>query len=164
MTKLLMVCMGNTCRSPMAQAVARRLAVEAGLAQPFDVDCAGTHAHHLGERPDPRAELTLTRHGYEMGRVRSRRIAVQDFQAFDLILAMDVSNLTELRRLCPVEQMHKLHLLLDFAKEINETEVPDPYYGNQEGFEHVLALCEAGARGLLRHCRQHPILLISPPH
>jgi protein-tyrosine-phosphatase len=104
MTKLLMVCMGNTCRSPMAQAVACKLAVEAGLAQPFDVDCAGTHAHHLGERPDPRAELTLTRHGYEMGRVRSRRIAVQDFQAFDLILAMDVSNLTELRRLCPVEQ------------------------------------------------------------
>lgn len=150
MTKLLMVCMANTCRSPMAQAVARKLAVEAAVEPPFDVDCAGTHAHHLGERPDRRAALTLARHGYEMGRVRSRRIAVQDFESFDLILAMDISNLTELRRLCPLEQMHKLHLLLDFAEEVEEVEVPDPYYGNQEGFDHVLALCEAGARGLIR--------------
>jgi len=151
MTKLLMVCMGNTCRSPMAQAVARKLAVEAGLAQQFEVDCAGTHAHHLGERPDPRAALTLARHGYEIGRVRSRRIEEQDFHSFDLILAMDISNLTELHQLCPAEQMHKLRLLLDFAEEISEAEVPDPYYGNEEGFEHVLALCEAGARGLIRY-------------
>lgn len=150
MTKLLMVCMGNTCRSPMAQTVARKLAIEAGLAQQFKVDCAGTHAHHLGERPDPRAAQTLTRHGYKMGRVRSRRIEEQDFHSFDLILAMDLSNLTELQRLCPAEQIHKLHLLLDFAEEINDIEVPDPYYGNEEGFEHVLALCEAGARGLIR--------------
>jgi len=156
MTKLLMVCMGNTCRSPMAQAVIRKLALETGLAQPFEVACAGTHAHHLGERPDPRAALTLARHGYEMGRVRSRRITEQDFQSFDLILAMDSSNLTELHRLCPAEQGHKLHLLLDFAEEISETEVPDPYYGNQEGFEQVLALCEAGARGVIRRLLQGP--------
>lgn len=153
MTKLLMVCMGNTCRSPMARAVACKLAAEAGLTQPFEVDCAGTHAHPLGERPDPRAALALARHGYEMGRARSRKIAEQDFHAFDLILAMDIVNLTELRRLCPVDQIHKLHLLLNFAEGLEGVEVPDPYYGNQEGFEHVLALCEAGARGLIQHCR-----------
>lgn len=153
MTKLLMVCMANTCRSPMAQAVAHKLAVEAGLAPPWKVDCAGTHAHRLGEPPDPRAELTLVRHGYQMRRARSRRITVLDFESFDLILAMDASNLSELRRLCPTEQVHKLRLLLDFAEGHSERDVPDPYYGNQEGFEHVLALCEAGARGLIRHCR-----------
>src|SRR5512133_2697419 len=103
MTKLLMVCMGNTCRSPMARAIACKLAAAAGLAPAFIVDCAGTHADPLGERPDPRAVLTLARHGYEIGRARSRPIAEQDFHSFDLILAMDLDNLAELRRLCPAE-------------------------------------------------------------
>lgn len=151
MTKLLMVCMGNTCRSPMARAIACKLALEAGLEPGFEVDCAGTHADPLGERPDPRTVLTLARHGYDMGRARSRRIAAHDFHAFDLILAMDIHNLAELRRLCPAEHGHKLHLLLDFSEEIKEVEVPDPYYGNQEGFEQVLALCEAGIRSLIQH-------------
>ena len=151
MTKLLMVCMGNTCRSPMARAIACKLAAAAGLAPAFEVDCAGTHADPLGERPDPRAVLTLARHGYEMGRARSRRIAEQDFHAFDLILAMDTDNLAALRSLCPAEHGHKLHLLLDFAEDIKEVEVPDPYYGTQEGFEQVLALCEAGIKSLVQH-------------
>ena len=159
MTKLLMVCMGNTCRSPMARAVACKLAAAAGLASALEVDSAGTHADPRGERPDPRAMLTLARHGYSVGRTRSRPIAAQDFHVFDLILAMDLDNLTELRRLCPAQHGHKLHLLLDFAQEIKETEVPDPYYGNQEGFEQVLVLCEAGIRSLINDLawrREHP--------
>ncbi|HAL39696.1 MAG TPA: phosphotyrosine protein phosphatase [Polaromonas sp.] len=151
MTKLLMVCMGNLCRSPMAQTVAEKLAADAGLSQQLKLDSAGTHAPHLGERPDPRVEVTLSRRGYEMGRIRSRRIAPQDFQHFDLILAMDASNLAELQRLCPLAHLSKLRLFLDFAEGLNETEVPDPYYGNSEGFERVLDLCEAGASGLIKH-------------
>jgi protein-tyrosine phosphatase len=82
--------------------------------------------------------------------IRSRRIAAPDFQHFDLILAMDTSNLSDLRRLCPSDHLHKLQLFLDFAEGLNEAEVPDPYYGNAEGFERVLNLCEAGARGLIK--------------
>ncbi len=159
MTKLLMVCMGNTCRSPMARAIACTMGAAAGLASALEADCAGTHADPLGERPDPRAVLTLARHGYAMGRARSRPIAVQDFHVFDLILAMDLDNLAQLRRLCPEEHGHKLHLLLDFAEGIKEVEVPDPYYGNEAGFEQALALCEAGISGLIRHLlwrREHP--------
>lgn len=150
MTNLLMVCMGNICRSPMAQIVAQKLAADAMLSQQLKFDSAGTHAHRLGAPPDRRAEVALIRHGYEMGRIRSRRITPQDFQHFDLILAMDASNLTDLRRLCPPEHSNKLRLLLDFAEGLNETEVPDPYYGNAQGFERVLELCEAGAMGLIK--------------
>lgn len=135
----------------MALAVAQRLVDEAGHSQKFKFDSAGTHAHPLGERPDPRTQSTLMQHGYEIGRSRSRRIALQDFHHFDLILAMDASNLAALRQVCPPEYAGKLRLLLDFSDELNASEIPDPYYGNAEGFEHVLTLCEAGARGLLRH-------------
>lgn len=151
MTKLLMVCMGNICRSPMAQTVVEKLAADAGLSKQLNVASAGTSAARLGERPDPRSEETLSRHGYELRRIRSRRIAQQDFQNFDLILAMDGSNLAELKRLCPPAQLGKLRLFLEFAEGLIETEVPDPYYGNAEGFERVLDLCEAGASGLIKY-------------
>jgi len=134
----------------MAQSVAHRLAADAGLSQQLKFDSAGTHAHHLGERPDSRAQATLTRHGYDVGRNRSRRITPHDFQHFDLILAMDGSNLADLRRLCPPEHSSKLRLFLDFAVDLNETEVPDPYYGNAQGFERVLELCEAGIKGFIK--------------
>jgi protein-tyrosine phosphatase len=151
MKKVLMVCMGNICRSPMAQTVGQKLANEAGLAQQLKFDSAGTHAHHSGERPDPRAEAALLRSGYEMGRIRSKRLVVSDFQNFDLILAMDSDNLAEMKRICPPEQLHKIRLLLEFASGLSETEVPDPYYGNEQGFERVLGLCEVGCKGLVNH-------------
>jgi len=150
MTKVLMVCMGNICRSPMAQTVAQSLAAKAGLSH-LKFDSAGTHAPHLKERPDLRAEAALLSHGYSMGRIRSRRITLKDFEKFDQILAMDSRNLADLRRLCPPEHLNKLSLFLDSAQELNETEVPDPYFGNAQGFERVLELCEAGARGWIRH-------------
>ena len=151
MKNLLMVCMGNVCRSPMAQTVAQKLAADAGLSQQLKFASAGTHASRLGERPDPRVELALSRNGYTLGHIRSRRIVQHDFQHFDLILAMDASNLAELRRLCPPGQLSKLRLFLEFTEGLNETEVPDPYYGNAAGFERVLELCEAGASGLIKH-------------
>ncbi len=127
------------------------MATEARLFDSLEFDSAGTHAHHLGEKPDRRAEMVLSSRGYELVRTRSRRVSAKDFEVFDLILAMDTGNLTELRRLCPPSQLTKLRLLLSFAEGLNVTEIPDPYYGNAEGFERVLDLCEAGAKGLIRH-------------
>ncbi len=151
MTNLLMVCMGNICRSPMAQTVAEHMAAAAMLSQQLKFDSAGTHTHRLGERPDPRVELSLSRRGYKLGRIRSRKITPHDFVHFDMILAMDAHNLAELRRLSPPDHLGKLRLFLDFAESVNETEVPDPYYGDAAGFERVLDLCEAAARGLIKN-------------
>lgn len=156
MTTVLMVCMGNICRSPMAQVVAQHLAREAAHAQRSSVigalefASAGTHAHHSGERPDPRATAALSRRGYAPGNIRSRRITEQDFQRFDLILAMDRGNLSSLKRMCPPAHITKLRLFLEFAEGVDDSDIPDPYYGNAGGFDRVLDLCEAGARGLIK--------------
>ena len=151
MSKLLMVCMGNICRSPMAQVVTLHLAKQANLARPLQVDSAGTHAGRVSEPPDPRVKTVLAERGYAMGKTRSRQVADQDFARYDLILGMDQANMTDLRRLCPSEHVHKLRLFLEFAVGVDIAEVPDPYYGSAEGFERVLSLCEAGARGLVKH-------------
>lgn len=150
MTKILMVCMGNICRSPMARAVAQQMAQDAGYAQEFEFDSAGTLAQHAGERADPRARTVLLSRDYEPGNTRARRVNDQDFERFDLILAMDQTNLAALQRLCPAQHLSKLHLLLEFAPSAGVNEVPDPYYGNLAGFERVLDLCEAGVRGLIK--------------
>ena len=155
-TKLLMVCMGNVCRSPMAQIVTLHLAQQTGLAREMQVDSAGTHAGRSSEPPDPRAKAVLSARGYPIGKSRSRQVTEQDFGRYDLILAMDQSNLNDLRRICPNEGSHKLRLFLEFASEVDTREVPDPYYGNVQGFERVLSLCEAGARGLVRYCQTAP--------
>ncbi len=151
--KVLMVCMGNICRSPMAQVVARRLMLDArasGSDMPdVSFESAGTHAYHLRQEPDRRAKAALERRGYEVGKIRSRKVTEKDFLLFDLILAMDHDNARALQKLCPQEQRHKIRLLLDYAGTAQGTEIPDPYYGNEDGFEHVLDLCEAGARGLI---------------
>lgn len=148
--KILMVCMGNICRSPMALAVARQLANDCGRSAEFEFDSAGTHAHHSGEEADPRAKAVLARHHYKPGNSRARRVEQADFERFDLILAMDRANLASLRRDCPAEYRDKLHLLLEFAPELELDSVPDPYFGHADGFDRVLALCEAGVKGLLR--------------
>jgi len=150
MTAILMVCMGNICRSPMAETVAQRLfnATKDGLQ--FKFDSAGTHADRHGIRMDTRARTSLIGRGYAPGSTRSRKVTVADFSYFDLILAMDNANLTELRNLCPSQHRYKLRLFLEFALESTVREVPDPYYGNQTGFEYVLDLCEIGVKALIR--------------
>jgi protein-tyrosine phosphatase len=149
MTKILMVCMGNICRSPMARIVAQQYARDAGRAAEFAFDAAGTHAQQRGELVDSRAHDVLTERHYAVDSIRSRRVQEADFERFDLILAMDKGNLAELERLCPAQLRGKLRLLLDFAPSLGAVEVPDPYYGNRAGFERVLALCEGAAQGLL---------------
>lgn len=152
--KLLMVCMGNVCRSPMAQVVALRMAEQAGLARDILVDSAGTHAGSSRETADSRAQAALAARGYPACTSRARRIMESDFDRNDLILAMDQANLDALRRQCTAENQHKLHLFLEFAQCVGGGEIPDPYYGNAEGFEHVLDLCEAGARGLVERLQK----------
>ena len=156
MTKLLLVCMGNICRSPMAQVVTLRMAEQAGLARNIQVDSAGTHAGRGSELPDPRAKAVLSGRGYAIGKGRAHQVIERDFSRYDLILAMDQANLSELRRLCPAEHTHKLGLFLEFAQGVDVWDVPDPYYGSVEGFERVLDLCEAGARGLIDRLQNSP--------
>ena len=144
-----MVCMGNVCRSPIAQFVTAHLATQAGMATTIQVDSAGTHAGRGGEPIDPRARTLLTQRGYPVGKGRARQVTDKDFERFDMVLAMDQANMNQLRQLCPREHSHKLRLLLEFAPATGTLEIPDPYYGSIQGFEKVLDLCEEGVRGLL---------------
>lgn len=150
MTRILLVCMANICRSPMALAVAQHRVLELGLAKAFHFDSAGTHARRPGERPDPRAVTVLSSCRYTVPKSRSRQVIAPDFERFDLIVAMDESNRAALHSMCPAPHRGKLHLLLEFAPELGMREVPDPYYGNLAGFERVLSLCESGVQGLIR--------------
>lgn len=125
------------------------MAERAGLAAILEVDSAGTHGYHEGELPDQRARKVAASRGYDLSRLRARRVKEQDFSQFDHILAMDRQNLAILRRSCPAEHLPKLGLFLGYARNLAMAEVPDPYYGGIEGFEKVLNLCEAAAQGLI---------------
>ena len=150
-TRLLMVCMGNICRSPMAQMVTEQLAQQGGFSKAVKIDSAGTHAARGSESPDPRARTAMLARGYAAGKLRARQITDQDFLRFDQILAMDQANLNDLRRICPGEHAFKLRLFMEFAPGFGTQDVPDPYYGNARSFEAVLDMVEAGARGLIAH-------------
>lgn len=153
MTKLLIVCMGNICRSPMAQVITRRLSAGFKPDGGWVIESAGTHAAQRAEPVDPRAQAALVRHGYAATPLHSRPVKPHDFQNFDWILAMDGRNLTDLQGLCPPEQQHKLRYFLSQVSPSKQIEVPDPYYGNAQGFDKVVQLCEMGAWGWLKHLR-----------
>jgi protein-tyrosine phosphatase len=150
---VLVVCTGNICRSPTADGVLRRLVRDAGLERLIEVDSAGTHDYHVGEAPDERAQRHALRRGYDLGDLRARQVARADFERFDLILAMDRGHLALLERAAPAEHRRKLRLFMEFANGWGESEVPDPYYGGEAGFERVLDMIEAGARGVLAELR-----------
>ena len=143
---VLIVCMGNICRSPTAEAVLRQQALRAGIE--ITIDSAGTLGYHSGAAPDSRARAAGERRGYDFSGIQARQITAEDFASFDMILAADNSNMAELRLLCPSEHEYKLRLLLSFSSE-SEQEVPDPYYGGEQGFERVLDLVESACTGLL---------------
>ncbi|HWX10994.1 MAG TPA: low molecular weight protein-tyrosine-phosphatase [Trinickia sp.] len=147
------VCLGNICRSPTAEAVMRAQIAEAGLQHRIAVDSAGTGDWHVGEAPDERAQAAARRRGYELSLLRGRQVAREDFERFDLLLAMDEANLRQLRQLCPEEHRSKLRLLMEFATQPARSEVADPYFGDGEGFERVLDQCEEACRGLIAHLR-----------
>ena len=151
---VLFVCMGNLCRSPTAHGVFHQRVVQAGLTDRVRVDSAGTHAGRKAESPDARAQALAKRHGYALSELRSRSVVDSDFLTFDLLLAMDHDNLAHLRRRCPTDHFDRVRLLTDFSVRSKGLIVPDPYYGNAQGFEVVLNLIEDACDGLMDHVQQ----------
>jgi|SRR5690606_21928735 len=146
MKSVLFVCTGNICRSPTAEGVLRYMSREMGME--VHVESAGTHGYHAGEPPDERSQRVARVRGYDLSAQRARQVRPEDFERFDLIVAMDQGHLRLLERDCPPEHRAKLRLLVDGR------DVPDPYYGGPEGFERVLDLVEAGCRRLLQDLRR----------
>ncbi|CAK0745031.1 putative low molecular weight protein-tyrosine-phosphatase slr0328 [Gammaproteobacteria bacterium] len=158
--KILFVCMGNICRSPTAEGVFTRLVREHHLEHRFEIDSAGTHAYHVGEAPDRRSREAAARRGVDLNALRARRVVPKDFEYYHYLLAMDRDNYDALHQAAPPQCGHKIRLFLEFAPHLPVDEVPDPYYGAQDGFEHVLDIVDAAARGLLTELQQ---TLLSPP-
>ena len=152
--RILFVCMGNICRSPTAQGVFTSLLKAEGLSEFFEVDSAGTHAYHEGEPPDSRAGSAARKRGIDLGDQRARRIHPDDFDYFDYVVAMDRSNFEDLAGSCASQHQSKVRLFLDFASELPETEIPDPYYGGPQGFERVLDLIEHASRAMISELRK----------
>jgi protein-tyrosine phosphatase len=153
--RILFVCAGNICRSPTAEGVMRHLLEAEGLVDRIEVESAGTGGWHAGDPPDPRSVAAAR--GREIAvDGAARRVTDEDFERFDLILALDRENLRELRARAPEETRSKIRLLREFdpaAAGSGDLDVPDPYYGGANGFEHVLDLIEAACRGLLDEVR-----------
>ena len=155
--RLLFVCLGNICRSPTAEGVMRHLVREAGLEDAVEVDSAGTGDWHVGSAPDRRATAAARERGIVLEGA-ARQVTLVDFDAFDLIVAMDASNRRDLERLAPDDTARaKVVALRDFdplAVEAGDLDVPDPYYGGDDGFGHVYDVVERACRGLLDHVRK----------
>lgn len=158
-TRVLMVCMGNICRSPTAEAVLRHKLKAAGLDKTVEVDSAGTYGGHVGEPPDTRAQRHAKLRGYDLSRLRARRLTAEDFTRFDWVIAMDGDNLSRMAELAPVGHRARMELLMAHATRHAEVAaVPDPYYGPPAGFDHVLDLIEDACDGLL-----HRLVATAPP-
>jgi protein-tyrosine phosphatase len=154
MARVLFVCLGNICRSPTAHGVFEAQVRAAGMADRVTVDSAGTGAWHVGRPPDGRTRRVALQRGYDLSHLRARQVCAADFYAFDYLLAMDEDNLAALRAMRPDDSQVELRLFLDYARDLREREVPDPYYGGAGGFERVFDLVERAAAGLLAHLRQ----------
>ena len=146
---VLLVCMGNICRSPMAEGLLRQRVAESSFPVAVEIDSAGTHGYHDGARPDPRAQAAAKRRGLDISTLRARRVIADDFERFDLLVAMDEDNASALLEQAGEAYRHKIRLLLEFAADEGRRNVPDPYYGGTLGFERVLDLLEEGMAGLL---------------
>ena len=147
MKKILVVCMGNICRSPTGEAVLRKKAQQMDI--DVTVDSAGTIGFHQGNPPDSRSKSAGEKRGYSFKGITSRKVVMHDFDEFDLILAADQANLDDLTNQCPAHLQYKLALFLSFG-ESQYQEIPDPYYGEGNGFELVLDLIEESSEAILR--------------
>ena len=145
MTRVLMVCLGNICRSPMAEGVLRLVADDALGENRVHVDSAGTAAWHIGKAPDSRGQRAAMNRGVDITAQRARQISRDDFEHFDHILVMDRSNYSDVLSIAPVGTDHKVELFLSYAPHHGD-EVPDPYYGGDDGFDHVLDMIDDAAK------------------
>lgn len=152
--RVLMVCLGNICRSPSAQGVLEKIIENKGLQKLVHVDSAGTGDWHIGEAPDPRAVSAAASRGYIIHQLSARQVERRDFEYFDYILCMDRSNLTTLRELCPPGRRSKLQLLMEYGESSSHDTVPDPYYSGEQGFELVLDLLEDACNNFVGHLRK----------
>lgn len=148
MKNVLFVCLGNICRSPAAEGVLRAMARERGI--DVTIDSAGTGGWHAGDPPDARMAKAASKRGIDIAYQRARQVDLSDFYQFDYLLAMDLSNHSDLLEMAPPNRTCDIRLFLDFA-DCETRETPDPYYGGTDGFEHVLDLIEQGAEGFLDH-------------
>jgi protein-tyrosine phosphatase len=148
MMKVLMVCLGNICRSPIAEGVLRHKADQQGL--DYEVDSAGTAAYHIGEQPDPRMQVTAQNHGIDISGQQARQFSFEDFEDFDIIYAMDQSNYHNILSMADTdEQKAKVKMLLNEYKPGSDMSVPDPWYGGVDGFEEVFQLVEAACDNII---------------
>ena len=144
------VCMGNICRSPTAHALFRKAVAAAGLCDEIAIDSAGTHAYHIGNPPDARATATALSRGIDMKDFRARQLCEADFEHFNYVVAMDRENLGLLEASCPPSAQGRLSLMLDWTEGWGD-EVPDPYYGGEEGFVRVFDMLTEASQGFLAH-------------
>ena len=149
--KVLVVCMGNICRSPTGETVLKAKATSLGVN--VEIDSAGTIAYHAGERSDPRSRAAGEARGYDFSSIRARQVTANDFEYFDEILCADKQNLADLKAICPKQYQHKLKLFLSYGDN-GFDEIPDPYYGGDQGFERVLDLIENASIAFLQQLKQ----------
>lgn len=152
--RILFFCMGNICRSPTAHGVFVHRLDRAGLARRVLVDSAGTHNYHPGKPPDPRTQEHALARGYDLSALRARQLVDADFEAFDLLLGMDWDNMALADTMAPAAHKRKVRRLTEFCSQHDAPVVPDPYYGGDGGFMHVLDLVEDACNGLLRHVQR----------
>lgn len=154
MVKVLFVCTGNICRSPTGEGVFRHLLAQENLVDRIITDSCGMEAWHVGKAPDPRTIAAAASRGIDLSDLRARQIAADDFHDFDLLLAMDSGHFNSMRRRAPNGTEDKIRMFLEpVAEAIGRLDVPDPYYGENDGFEDVLDLIEAGSRAWISHLR-----------
>ncbi len=148
--KILFVCMGNICRSPTAEGVFRKKMIDAGLLQKVQIDSAGTHNYHPNSPPDERSQKHALLRGYDLSGLRARAVQESDFEEFDILVTMDWDNRALLEERCPSKHQHKIRGFAEFLQTTQASIIPDPYYGGEQGFEHVLDLIEEASDGLMK--------------
>ena len=154
--KVLFVCTGNICRSPTAEGIFRQQVADAGLSDKIITDGCGLQQWHVGEAPDPRTVEAAKQRGYDLSDLRARKLQLNDFNDFDLLLAMDKGHYNDMQDTAPTGTAHKIHMFLEPVKDqFGQIEVPDPYYGEANGFEIVLDMVESASAAWLDHLQQH---------
>ncbi|MBX2806508.1 MAG: low molecular weight phosphotyrosine protein phosphatase [Hyphomicrobiales bacterium] len=146
---VLFVCLGNICRSPIAEGIFRHITTQRGYGNQFKIGSAGLGSWHIGRPPDIRAQEAVREFGIDISNLRARRVSPSDFESYDLILAMDRANRNGLLRMAPVQFRDKIQLFLSYAPNMSVREVPDPFFGNADNFDYVCQLVDAACRGLL---------------